>query len=104
MVSSIGMLLYFILAIVGGFMTGLFSRYSYQLARQSFGASIALLLSGVFYVAPGWAIFSLFKDDDLDVFYILLIVSFMAGIYTHKKLFLSEPSREQSYSPDDDEF
>jgi hypothetical protein len=98
--SIIGMILYLLLAIFGGFLTGLFSRYVYQAAESEFGKWLAQLCSVVFYVAPVWAFFSLFKDDDLDVFYILLILSFVAGVIAFNKIG-GKHSNDSNYSPYD---
>lgn len=102
-VNTIGMLMYLILAIVGGFLTGLFSRYAYQGARRDFSRIIAVLLSVVFYVAPSWAVVSLFKDDDLDVFYILLLLSFAVGVFVFGRISGPDSEDEPYYLPDDDD-
>jgi hypothetical protein len=102
-VSIIGMVLYLILAVFGGFLTGLFSRYIYQGAVRDLGKFVAVLLSTVFYIAPVWALFSLFKDDDLDVFYILLLISFAYGVFYFKRIG-GEPSADRQYHlPDDND-
>ncbi|WP_043888406.1 hypothetical protein [Methylophaga thiooxydans] len=99
-VNTIGMILYLLLAIFGGFLTGLFSRYAYQAAFNDFGKAIAVVCSIVFYVAPVWALFSLFKSDDLDVFYLLLMASFAAGVLVFNKIG-GEQSDDSHYSPPD---
>ncbi|MCX4186959.1 hypothetical protein [Methylophaga sp. OBS4] len=99
-VNTIGMILYLLLAIFGGFLSGLFSRYAYQAAVKDFGKLIALLCSVVFYVPPVWAFFSLFKADDLDVFYLLLIASFIGGIYYYRRI-AGEQDDDQNYYPPD---
>jgi len=99
-VNTIGMILYLLLAIFGGFLTGLFSRYAYQAAVNDLGKWLAMLCSVVFYVAPVWALFGLLKDDDLDVFYLLLIISFVAGIFIFDKIG-GEQSDDTHYSPPD---
>lgn len=99
-VNTIGMILYLLLAIFGGFLTGLFSRYAYQAAVNDFGKWLAIVCSVVFYVAPIWALFSLFKDDDLDVFYLLLIGSFAIGVVVFGKIG-GEQSDDSHYSPPD---
>ena len=101
-VSSIGMMLYLILAILGGFLTGLFSRYAYVGMLHEFGRGVAILMNVVFYIAPGWALLSFWKEDDLDVFYGLLLVSFAAGIiYYHKHG--GETEGRVSRMPDEDD-
>jgi hypothetical protein len=102
-VNLYGMLLYLFLALVGGFLGGLFSRYVYQLAAIDLGKHIATLFSALFYVAPMWAVYSLFNDDDLDVFYILLIVSFIYGVYFYRRFKNIPESAEKHYFPPDDE-
>ncbi len=96
-VNTIGMLLYLCLAIFGGFLSGLFSRYIYLAARKDLPNWAALLLSVVFYVPVVWAIVSLFKQDDLDIFYILLIISFALGIRHHKKMNTGNEKEERDY-------
>jgi len=98
--SIIGMILYLLLAIFGGFLTGLFSRYIYQAAEAEFGKWLGQLCSVVFYVVPVWAFLSLFKDDDLDVFYLLLIFSFVAGVIAFNKIG-GKQSNDSNYSPYD---
>jgi len=99
-VNIIGMIMYLLLAILGGFLTGLFSRYAYQAAVANLGKWPAMLYSVVFYVAPIWAFFGLFKADDLDVFYILLIASFIDGVFVFNKIG-DEDSGDSYYSPPD---
>lgn len=101
-VNTIGMIMYLILAVFGGFLTGLFSRYAYCGAVKEFGKLLAMVFSVVFYIAPGWALLSLFKDDDLDVFYVLLMLSFAAGVYSYKRIGGSQSDDERYYLPDDD--
>lgn len=102
-VSIIGMILYLILAVFGGFLTGLFSRYTYCGAVKEFGKVLAMIFSVVFYIAPVWAVVSLFKDDDLDIFYLLLLLSFAAGVYSYKRIGGSQSDDERYYLPDDDD-
>lgn len=102
-VSFIGMIMYLTLAVFGGFLTGLFSRYIYCGVVKEFGKLLAIVFSVVFYIAPGWAFVSLFKDDDLDIFYILLLLSFAAGIYSYKLIGGSQSDDEQYFLPDDDD-
>lgn len=99
-VNTIGMIMYLVLAIFGGFLTGLFSRYAYQAAVEDLGKWLAILCSVVFYVAPIWAFFGLFKTDDLDVFYLLLIVSFVVGVFVFNRIG-GERSDDTHYSPPD---
>lgn len=102
-VSMLGMVLYLILAIFGGFLTGLFSRYAYRGAYQEFGKAIAVLFSVVFYVAPAWAVLSLFKDDDLDVFYLLLVASFAFGVFYFRRIGGEQSSDRHYHLPDEDD-
>lgn len=102
-VNTIGMIMYLILAIFGGFLTGLFSRYAYQGARKEFGRVVAVIFSIVFYIAPGWALLSLFKDDDLDVFYLLLLLSFAFGVFFFSRIGGEQSDDERYYLPDDDD-
>lgn len=102
-VNTIGMLMYLILAIFGGFLTGLFSRYAYQGASKEFGKLVAILFCTVFYIAPGWALLSLFKQDDLDVFYLLLLISFAFGVYFFGRIGGEQSDDERYYLPDDED-
>lgn len=102
-VSMIGMILYLILALFGGFLTGLFSRYAYRGACKEFGKAIAVILSIVFYIAPAWALVSLFKDDDLDVFYLLLLASFAFGVFYFKRIGGEESKDRHYHLPDEDD-
>jgi hypothetical protein len=97
------MIMYLMLAVFGGFLTGLFSRYIYFGVVNEFGKKLAWVFSVVFYIAPIWAVLSLFKDDDLDVFYVLLLLSFAAGIYSYKRIGGSQSEDEHYYLPDDDD-
>lgn len=102
-VSMIGMILYLILAIFGGFLTGLFSRYAYRGAVEEFGRVIAAVFSIIFYIAPAWALLSLFKDDDLDVFYLLLLASFAFGVFYFKRIGGEQSDDRHYHLPDEDE-
>jgi hypothetical protein len=102
-VNTIGMIMYLLLALFGGFLTGLFSRYIYQAAYKDFGRLIAVICSIVFYVAPGWALISLFKEDDLDVFYLLLIASFIYGVFFFNRFADEDTPHEHHYAPPDDD-
>jgi hypothetical protein len=97
------MIMYLMLAVFGGFLTGLFSRYIYFGVVNEFGKKLAWVFSVVFYIAPIWAVLCLFKDDDLDVFYVLLLLSFAAGIYSYKRIGGSQSEDEHYYLPDDDD-
>lgn len=96
-VNTIGMILYLCLAVFGGFLSGLFSHYVYLAARRDLPVWASLLFSVVFYVPPVWAIFSLFKDDDLDIFYILLVICFALGVRHHKKIAGQKQADEREY-------
>ncbi|MCX4191439.1 hypothetical protein [Methylophaga sp. OBS1] len=102
-VSIIGMVLYLILALFGGFLTGLFSRYAYRGAYNEFGRPLAVIFSIVFYIAPAWAVLSLFKDDDLDIFYLLLVVSFAFGVFYFNRIGGEESEDRHYHLPDEDE-
>lgn len=102
-VNTIGMILYLLLAVFGGFLTGLFSRYVYQAASKDFGPTVAALCSLVFYVAPLWALVSLFREDDLDVFYLLLIASFAYGVYYFNRFGQDDDSADRHYAPPDED-
>lgn len=101
-VNIIGMIMYLVLAVFGGFLTGLFSRYAYYGAVKEFGKLMAAVFSVVFYIAPVWALLSLFKDDDLDIFYVLLLLSFAAGVYSFKRIGGGQSDDTHYYLPDDD--
>ena len=96
-VNTIGMVLYLCLAIFGGFLSGLFSRYVYLAARRDLPMWAAVLSSVVFYIPVFWAIISLFKQDDLDVFYILLLISFALGVRHHRKMSTVNDKDERDY-------
>ena len=96
-VNTIGMVLYLCLAIFGGFLSGLFSRYVYLAARRDLPMWTAVLSSVVFYIPVFWAIISLFKQDDLDVFYILLLISFALGVRHHRKMSTANEKDERDY-------
>jgi Ca2+/Na+ antiporter len=103
-VNLYGMVLYLFLALAGGFLGGLFSRYVYQLAAADLGRHFATLFAAIFYVAPMWALYSLFSDDDLDVFYLLLIVSFIYGVYFYKRFKnIPKPTERKHYFPPDED-
>lgn len=102
-VNTVGMVMYLILAIFGGFLTGLFSRYAFQGAVKEFGKLIACVFSIVFYIAPGWALLSLFKDDDLDVFYLLLLVSFAFGVFYYGRIGGEQSDDDRYHLPDEDD-
>ena len=57
----------------------------------------AVLSSVVFYIPVFWAIISLFKQDDLDVFYILLLISFALGVRHHRKMSTANDKDERDY-------
>ena len=96
-VNTIGMVLYLCLAIFGGFLSGLFSRYVYLAARRDLPMWAAVLSSVVFYIPVFCAIISLFKQDDLDVFYILLLISFALGVRHHRKMSTANEKDERDY-------
>lgn len=96
-VNTIGMVLYLFLAIFGGFLSGLFSRYVYLAARRDLPMWAAVLSSVVFYIPVFCAIISLFKQDDLDVFYILLLISFALGVRHHRKMSTANDKDERDY-------
>lgn len=102
-VSTIGMTLYLLLAIFGGFLTGLFSRYAYQGAVKEFGRVVACVFSIVFYIAPGWALLSLFKQDDLEVFYLLLLFSFAFGVFYYGRIGGEQSDDQRYHLPDEDD-
>jgi uncharacterized membrane protein len=102
-VNTMGMIMYLVLAIFGGFLTGLFSRYAYQGAVKEFGRLIACVFSIVFYIAPLWAVLSLFKDDDLDVFYLLLLISFAFGVFYYGRIGGEQSDDERYHLPDEDD-
>lgn len=102
-VNTMGMIMYLMLAVFGGFLTGLFSRYAYCGIVNELGKLMALIFSVVFYIAPIWAVLSLFKDDDLDIFYLLLLISFAVGVYSYERIGGSQSADEHYSLPDDDD-
>lgn len=96
-VSFTGIVLLVILAVVGGGMTGLFAGYMYQLARHRFGLIVTIGLNLLYYVVPVWALLSLGRDDGLLWFYVLLLVSFYAGMVWSKYPRVSNDRRDRTY-------
>lgn len=78
--SATGVLLLLILAIVGGYMTGLFAGYIFDLIKYRLGRVLAALLNLLFYVVPVWALFSAFSRDGLLFFYLLLLMFYFLGL------------------------
>lgn len=99
--SAMGVFLMLILATVGGFMTGMFAGYLYDLATQRFNRFWSIMLNGVFYVVPIWALLSLTKDDGLIWFYLLLIVFYYLGLQYAKGQADSDTRPDREYELDD---
>lgn len=99
--TATGIFLMLILATVGGFMTGMFAGYLYDLARQRFNRFWSVALNGVFYVVPVWAVFSVAKDDGLIWFYLLLILFYYLGLRASGNQANSDTRPDRRYELDD---
>ncbi len=99
--SAVGVFLMLILATVGGFMTGMFAGYLYDLATQRFNRFWSIILNGVFYEVPVWALLSLTKDDGLIWFYLLLLVFYYLGLQYAKGEAASNTRPDKGYELDD---
>jgi MFS family permease len=105
-VSVIGMALYLLLSVAGGLLTGVFAAMMYHAVKDELGKLWSMAINSVFFIAPAWALFSLSNDDDLQVFYLLLIVFFGLGLLVgnkHKANSPSVPSKQRSLMPDDED-
>jgi hypothetical protein len=105
-VSVIGMALYLLLCVAGGLLTGVFAAMMYRALRQELGKLWSIAVNSVFFIAPVWALFSLGNDDDLQVFYLLLIVFFVLGLYLgniHRVVPATMQNSQRSLMPDDDD-
>ena len=78
--SITGWVLLIILAVIGGGMTGLFAGYMYQLGKNRFGHALAFSLNIVFWVVALWALFGLGREDNLFLFYCLLLLFYALGM------------------------
>ena len=99
--SAMGVFLMLILATVGGFMTGMFAGYLYDLAVQRFNRFWSIMLNGVFYVVPLWALLSLTNDDGLIWFYLLLLVFYYFVLQFAKGQAASDTRSDSGYELDD---
>ncbi|MDX1572625.1 MAG: hypothetical protein R3341_01270 [Methylophaga sp.] len=99
--SATGIFLMLILAIVGGYMTGMFAGYLYDLARQRFNRFWSVALNGVFYVVPVWALLSVVKNDGLIWFYLLLILFYYLGLRSASDQANSDTRPDRHYELDD---
>lgn len=99
--SATGIVLMLILAIVGGYITGMFAGYLYDLARQRFNRFWSVALNAVFYVVPVWAVFSMVKDDGLIWFYVLLILFYYLGLRAASDQANSDTRPDRQYELDD---
>jgi NhaP-type Na+/H+ or K+/H+ antiporter len=99
--SATGIILMLILAIVGGYMTGMFAGYLYDMARHRFNRFWSVALNGVFYVVPVWALFSVGKDDGLIWFYLLLLLFYYLGLRATSGQANSDTRPDRRYELDD---
>ncbi len=99
--STVGVILLLILAIVGGYMTGLFAGYLYDLGKRRLGKAFTILLNLVFYIVPAWALLSIIPDDGLLFFYLLLLVFYFLGIHDSKQPAVSDDKSDKNYEPYD---
>ena len=99
--STIGVILLLILAVVGGYMTGLFAGYLYDLWKRRLGKVLTVMLNLVFYIVPAWAILSIVSDDGLLFFYLLLLVFYFLGIHDSKQPSIRDDKPDKNYEPYD---
>ncbi len=99
--SGTGVFLMLVLAIIGGYMTGMFAGYLFDLARQRFNRFWSIALNGVFYVVPVWALLSVAKKDGLIWFYLLLIFFYYLGLRTGSNQDNSDTRPDRHYDLDD---
>jgi len=99
--SGTGIFLMLVLAIVGGYMTGMFAGYLFDLARQRFNRFWSIALNGVFYVVPVWALLSVAKNDGLIWFYLLLIFFYYLGLREASNQANSDTRPDRHYELDD---
>ncbi|AFJ01377.1 hypothetical protein Q7C_196 [Methylophaga frappieri] len=100
--TPFGMFLVFILAVVGGYMTGLFARLLYELAAQRMRRTLAIALNAVFFVVPIWALFRIVNNEGQLWFYLLLLLFYFLGL---RETVLASPTTDRpdrNYDIDDD--
>jgi len=90
-----------ILAIVGGYMTGLFAGYLFDLIKRRFGRMLTILLSLLFYIVPVWALLSILSSDGLLFFYVLLLVFYFMGVRDSKLPAVNDDKADKDYEPYD---
>lgn len=99
--STTGVLLLLILAIIGGYMTGAFAGYIFDLITYRLGRVLAALLNLLFYIVPIWALFSIFSRDGLLLFYLLLLIFYFLG-FRDSMFSANNPDKdERHYEPFD---
>ena len=99
--SGMGIFLMLVLAIVGGYTTGMFAGYLFDIARQRFNRFWSIALNGVFYVVPVWALLSVAKNDGLIWFYILLLMFYYLGLRAASDQANSDTRPDRHYELDD---
>lgn len=99
--SATGIVLMLILAIIGGYMTGMFAGALYDLARQRFNRFWSVALNGVFYVVPIWALISVARKDGLIWFYLLLMLFYYLGLREASNQENSDTRPDRHYELDD---
>ncbi|MDO8825489.1 hypothetical protein [Methylophaga sp.] len=99
--STVGVILLLILAIVGGYMTGMFAAGLYELGKRRLGKVLTVLLNLVFYIVPAWALISIIKEDGLLFFYVLLLVFYFLGIHDSRHTSVGENKPDKNYEPYD---
>jgi len=99
--STVGIILLLILAIVGGYMTGLFAGFLYDIGKRRLGKALTMLLNAVFYIVPIWAVVSMLTDDGLLFFYLLLLVFYFLGIHDSKNPAVRDNKPDKNYEPYD---
>ncbi len=99
--STFGVVLLLILALVGGYMTGLFAGYLFDLGKRRLGKMLTVFLNSVFYVVPVWALLGIASDDGLLFFYLLLLVFYFLGIRDSKQPIVKDDKPDKNYEPYD---
>ena len=99
--SPIGIVLYMILSIVGGGLTGLFAGYMYYGLRKEFGVLLSSIINVVFYIVPVWALIRLFEDHDSFLFYLCLLIAYFLGTRYARKIRNQIITQDHHYGPPD---
>lgn len=101
--SPIGIVLYMILSIVGGGLTGLFAGYMFFALRKEFGVVLTMIINVVFFIVPVWALIRLFDPDEPVIFYLCLLIAYFIGVNYSRKVCISSNDNNHRYSPPDED-